>query len=47
MSSVLEALQGAFGGGQDVLFLNDVLRVRGKKCAFSGNPPAVLLRRCA
>ncbi|KAI7841190.1 hypothetical protein COHA_005156 [Chlorella ohadii] len=26
MSSVIEALQGAFGGGQDVLFLNDVLR---------------------
>lgn len=26
---MLEALQGAFGGGQDVLFLNDVLRVSG------------------
>ncbi len=35
MSSVIEALQGAFGGGQDVLFLNDVLRVRSERPACS------------
>ena len=40
MSSVLEALQGAFGGGQDVLFLNDVLRVSGARfISEPGQPP--------
>ena len=55
MPSLLEALKGVFGGSEEILFLNDVLRVRRGRpllstpCLPARSParPPARLPRCA